>query len=407
MLKVILYTVIFIAGFVGISLFNFYSVTRPPKIEIPLTPQDFNLTAEEIEIVSEEGLKLSGWFIEPLRTSTQGRALIVLHGYPADKRDMLGVALHMYPDFAILLLDLRSFGESEGSRTSFGIHERGDIQKAIDFLASRGYEKIGLFGFSLGGAISLMTGVEDKRVLSRREGQRRPQRNADGRSDAVLCIRARVPGKGVPHAVLDGSWVQDHGDDSVQWRVIPRERQRAGAVVVHVRGGRAVNQQVGRDDATHEFVERYRDLGQDANGQLGQGRQERDEGIDRIDVEPSRRRDRLSAIVSHDATVEARFAVRHAIERQRGRRRPVDGADEINEIDKPGPAIKLPLQRLQLLQARRGGDVDLELHSIRAGGDRWVAGRGSGHGRIDGRNGQARRRARRRRATTVGHTGPV
>lgn len=163
--KIIIYGGIFIVGFTVISLWNFYSVTHPPKIAVPLVPADFGLPAEEVTIESVGGLKLSAWFMEP--PASQGgnkRALIILHGYPAEKADMLSIAASLYPNFTLLLLDLRYFGESEGAYTTFGIKERDDIKRAVDFLVDRGYKEIGIFGFSLGGAVGILSAGIDGRI---------------------------------------------------------------------------------------------------------------------------------------------------------------------------------------------------------------------------------------------------
>ena len=162
--KIIIYGGIFIIGFVAISLLNFYSVTHPFTIEGFLPPADFDLPEEEVTIKSIDGIKLSAWFMEsPSSGDSMKRALIILHGYPAERSDMLSIAASLYPDFTLLLLDMRFFGKSEGSYTTFGIKERGDVRAAVDFLSERGYQKIGVFGFSLGGAVGILSAAEYER----------------------------------------------------------------------------------------------------------------------------------------------------------------------------------------------------------------------------------------------------
>lgn len=163
--KVVLYGGIFIVGFTAISLWNFYMVTHPSKFTTPLTPVNFGLPEEEVTLESSDGLKLSAWFMEStVSQDNKKRALIILHGYPAEKSDMLSIAASLYPDFTLLLLDLRSFGKSEGGSTTFGIAERADTRAAVDFLVEQGYQKIGVFGFSLGGAVGILSAAEDKRI---------------------------------------------------------------------------------------------------------------------------------------------------------------------------------------------------------------------------------------------------
>jgi len=162
MKKVILYFLVFVLGFVGVSLWSFWLVVRPAKIIFNQSPSDFNLTAEELTLETEDGINLSAWFVD----SEEKRALVLLHGYPAEKSDMLSIASSLHHDFALLLLDFRYFGKSEGCYTTLGAKERLDLQAALNFLESKGYEQIGVMGFSLGGATALLTAAEDKRIDS-------------------------------------------------------------------------------------------------------------------------------------------------------------------------------------------------------------------------------------------------
>ncbi|MEX0917044.1 MAG: alpha/beta fold hydrolase [Candidatus Paceibacterota bacterium] len=159
--RFIIYGAIFVAGFVLISLFNFYLVTHPQKIELAITPEGLSLPQEEVILEAEDGTSISGWHIPSPEAPEQ--ALLLLHGYPAEKEDMLFLARDLYPDFSLLLIDFRYFGESDGNASTLGVKERQDVRAAIDFLSER-YEYIGVFGYSYGGAIALMHAAEDTRV---------------------------------------------------------------------------------------------------------------------------------------------------------------------------------------------------------------------------------------------------
>lgn len=167
MKKTILYLIIFALGFSLVSFWSFWSVVRPPKIASVLTPEQFNLPAEEISIIAHDDTRLAGWLVEPPAAGA-GEArrpvLVFLHGYQAEKSDLLPIAAPLYPDFSLLLLDLRSFGNSAGVYTTLGLREKDDVRSAIDFIVSRGYERIGLFGFSLGGAVALLAAAEETRI---------------------------------------------------------------------------------------------------------------------------------------------------------------------------------------------------------------------------------------------------
>jgi len=63
----------------------------------------------------------------------------------------------LHKDFNLLLFDFRYFGESEGSYSTAGAKEIEDLLAAVQFLKGRGIAEIGVWGFSMGGAVALMT----------------------------------------------------------------------------------------------------------------------------------------------------------------------------------------------------------------------------------------------------------
>ncbi len=162
--KILLRIPIYLLIVAAISLFPFWRAIRPPKIVSPTTPASYRLPSEDVTLITPDALKLAAWLISNTRNHIRNRAIILVHGYPGEKVDMLGFAAFLHSDFDLLLLDLRYFGKSEGNYTTFGIQERMDLKSAADFLESRGYEQIGVLGFSLGGAIALLTTAEDKRI---------------------------------------------------------------------------------------------------------------------------------------------------------------------------------------------------------------------------------------------------
>ncbi len=172
--KKILYISIFFASFIGIGLLSAWQVTHPARILSGLTPKNFNLSFEEITFTTKDGISIAGWFLPsrqagiPSKASaTEGKSapvIIFLHGYPAEKGDLLSIANDLHSDFNILLIDLRYFGKSGGSFTTLGTKERLDLEVAIDFLELRGFERIGVLGFSLGGATAILQAEQDSRI---------------------------------------------------------------------------------------------------------------------------------------------------------------------------------------------------------------------------------------------------
>ncbi len=137
------------------SLWGFYSSIKPPKIVSDITPKDLGLDYEEVSFITRDGVKLIGWWLPNKNLAT--KTLILLHGYPADKGNILPVLSFLSAKYNLLLFDFRYLGKSEGIYSTAGAKEVEDLLAAIKFLKSRGISEIGVWGFSLGGAVALMT----------------------------------------------------------------------------------------------------------------------------------------------------------------------------------------------------------------------------------------------------------
>src|SRR5437867_6624889 len=158
--RLALYAGILLVALLVVSLASFWLAVRPPRLAIALRPDDYRLAVESVTIRAQDGVRLAGWF-----TPRPGApAIVLLHGYPAEKADLLPIAAALAPEFATLLLDQRYFGRSGGRATTLGLRERRDLRRAIDFLAARGFDQVGVFGLSLGGAVALLAAAEDPRI---------------------------------------------------------------------------------------------------------------------------------------------------------------------------------------------------------------------------------------------------
>ena len=157
-LLILLATVL--TGALVASYFTFWRAVRPPRAKVPLKPSDVGLEVRDITIDAEDGVALHGWLVP--RPGAPG--VVVLHGYPAEKAEMLPIAATLAPHFSVLLMDLRYFGRSGGGATTFGVRERGDLRRAVDVLIAQGSSSVGVFGMSLGGAVAILTAAEDPRI---------------------------------------------------------------------------------------------------------------------------------------------------------------------------------------------------------------------------------------------------
>ncbi len=140
-------------------------LVHPPRVREGWNPGDLGLEYEDFTVRTTDGLGLKGWFIPGKR----GETVIVLHGYTASKYNTEYIkpvveilAKHGYN---VVVYDHRAHGDSEGDITTLGYKEVDDLSRVIDWLIEekRISGKIGLIGYSMGGAITLKAlAVEDR-----------------------------------------------------------------------------------------------------------------------------------------------------------------------------------------------------------------------------------------------------
>src|SRR5215813_8736663 len=115
-----------------------YGITRPPHAEYRVTPQSLSskvagpiLKATEETWKNHDGTTARGWLI---KGADGGPAVILLHGYGADRSWVLNLAvkLNESTNFTVLWPDLRGHGESPPVRWSIpGRVDGEDVTAAI------------------------------------------------------------------------------------------------------------------------------------------------------------------------------------------------------------------------------------------------------------------------------------
>jgi alpha-beta hydrolase superfamily lysophospholipase len=120
------------------------------------------LSYEKVAFQSRDGLTLRGWFISA--ESPRG-TIVFCHGHAGsmDPDIKYAPAFH-YGGYNVLMFDFRGHGRSEGQRVSMGYHERLDLLGAIDYLRSRGIDRLGVLGFSMGGAVAISTAPQSEAI---------------------------------------------------------------------------------------------------------------------------------------------------------------------------------------------------------------------------------------------------
>ena len=132
---------------------NYLLARRPP--DEADSPENYGLTAEAAEFQSGDGVMLRGWYI-PFENSA--KAIVVCSG----ANGSLDADVHVAPwlheaSFNVLLFDWRAHGGSDGDVVTLGFSERYDLIAAVQFARSKGAERVGVLGFSMGGTVAIAT----------------------------------------------------------------------------------------------------------------------------------------------------------------------------------------------------------------------------------------------------------
>ncbi|HTM67795.1 MAG TPA: alpha/beta fold hydrolase [Candidatus Binatia bacterium] len=132
-----------------------FQMARPDKVASARTPKDLGIAYQDVALRTADGVDLAGWFVPAAEPS--GAAVLALHGYPADKGDILPRVAFLAKKYDVLLIDFRSFGGSGGAYTTMGPKEVADAEAGVAWLRAKGERRVGVYGFSMGGAVALMT----------------------------------------------------------------------------------------------------------------------------------------------------------------------------------------------------------------------------------------------------------
>jgi len=118
----------------------------------------------DITLTTRDGLRLAAWCFP----SQNRAAIILLHGYKANRSTMLPIAAMLIRHgYGVIIPDFRGHGESEGELITFGHNEVRDVEAAHQYLLTRSEvdpERIGLLGNSMGSATALLYAAENPAI---------------------------------------------------------------------------------------------------------------------------------------------------------------------------------------------------------------------------------------------------
>lgn len=132
----------------GCANLMFYYPTR----QVYDTPAAHDLKYEDVEFTSQDGTKLSGWFV-PAKSPPKG-TVVHFHGNAQNMTAHFSfISWLPHEGFNVFVFDYRGYGKSGGAPTRDGIY--ADCIAALDYVMSRkdiSQRKVVVLGQSLGGA---------------------------------------------------------------------------------------------------------------------------------------------------------------------------------------------------------------------------------------------------------------
>ena len=155
-LKFLLIAVVLYTGIAALIYFRQDGLIYYPEIAgraLGASPQRIGLAYEDVELRSEDGVRLHGWFIP--NEDARG-TLLFLHGNAGNISHRLdSIELFHRMNLNVLIIDYRGYGQSEGKPSEKGTYL--DAEAAWFYLVvTRGIaaDEIVVFGRSLGASIA-------------------------------------------------------------------------------------------------------------------------------------------------------------------------------------------------------------------------------------------------------------
>ena len=157
-------TVLLIA-YLGLAVILYFMQSRflyQPMRQVPYTPADLGLAFEKVVLTTQDGLKLTGWFI-PARKPVHGArdpghemTILFCHGNGGNMAHRLD-SINIFQDLGLncFIFDYRGYGASQGKPDEQGTYL--DAAAAYHWLLQQKKippQKIIFFGRSLGGSIA-------------------------------------------------------------------------------------------------------------------------------------------------------------------------------------------------------------------------------------------------------------
>jgi dipeptidyl aminopeptidase/acylaminoacyl peptidase len=140
---------------------------RAPRLAHRDSPAAWGLQAESLRLPVAGGKTLFAWWL-PVPIASPAPAVVVMHGWGANASLMLPAVAPLHAaGFAVLLLDARCHGNSDGARFTSLPRFAEDIEAGLDWLAQQAgvdCQRLAVIGHSVGAGAALLSASRRQEV---------------------------------------------------------------------------------------------------------------------------------------------------------------------------------------------------------------------------------------------------
>jgi len=128
-------------------------------------PSEQGLTFENVTFKTSDGLTLPAWYM-PANDKNTKQAVLLVHGRTADRTEGMRYAKAIIAaGYNVLAIDMRHPRQHPDIISTMSYHEKKDVIAALDYLTNeKGIASIGVMGFSMGAATSMIVMAKDPRI---------------------------------------------------------------------------------------------------------------------------------------------------------------------------------------------------------------------------------------------------
>src|SRR5215472_11637330 len=134
-----------------------------PFDDFMFTPWEFQADYEEVDLATVDGVAFGAWFF---RQTTSPQVIVISPGHKARRQDVLGIAVGLWrKGFNVVCYSYRGMPGSDRALITMGVREVQELAAAIALARRRVRDaRIGLLGYSMGAAVSLLGAAGDPTV---------------------------------------------------------------------------------------------------------------------------------------------------------------------------------------------------------------------------------------------------